>query len=99
MRPAQRAKRCLGPRPIALALLLLLLLGQIQSGTHRFVHPQSTSSCEVCALSHHPLALAPPPHAAPPTPSEASEAPSGPFRSEPFAAIATSTERAPPQSA
>jgi hypothetical protein len=90
----QRAKRSLGPLLIALAVLLLL--GQIQSGTHRLVHPLSASSCGVCALAHHPLARAPQPQLAPPTPGEFAEPRIGPFRSEPFAAIAASAERAPP---
>ena len=89
-----RARRSLGPRLIALALLLLL--GQIQGGTHRLVHPLSASSCEVCALAHHPLALAPKPPPAPPTPSEIREPRTGPFRSEPFVALAPSAARAPP---
>jgi hypothetical protein len=91
---AHRAKRSLGPLLIALAVLLLL--GQIQSSTHRLIHPLSARSCEVCAFAHHPLALAPKPPPAPPTPSEIREPRTGPFRSEPFAAIAPSAERAPP---
>ena len=94
-RSEHRARRQLGPRLLALALLLML--GQVLSGTHRLVHPISASSCEVCALAHHPLALAPAPPPAPPSPSQVREIRTGAFRSEPFAAIAASAERAPPQ--
>lgn len=93
-RGEQRAKRFGAPRLIALAMLLLL--GQVQGGTHRLVHPISAASCEVCALAQHPLALAPAPPSTPPVPCEFREAHTGPFRSEPFAAIAASAERAPP---
>ena len=90
-----RARRRLGRRLIALAILLLL--GQVQSSKHRVAHPLAASSCQMCALAHHPLALAPQPDPAPTTASEFAEPQTGPFRSEPFAAIALSAERAPPQ--
>ena len=97
MGPAvQRARRFLGPRGLALAILLLLL-GQVQSGAHRLVHPLSAGSCEVCALAHQPLALASPPEPAPPTACEVREVRIGAFRSEPFVALAPSAERAPPR--
>ena len=90
----QRSKRSLGP--LLIALVALLLLGQIQSSTHRLVHPLSARSCEVCAFAHHPLALASPAQAVQATACEVREPRTGPFRSEPFVAIAPSTERAPP---
>ena len=91
----RQAKRRTGLRLVA--LVVLLLLGQIQSGAHRLVHPLSAKACEVCAFAHHPLALAAPLQPVQPTACEVREPRTGPHRSEPFAAIAVSAERAPPQ--
>ena len=82
--------------PALLALLLLLALGQLESGTHRLVHPLSAGSCEACALAHQPADLAATPEPVRPTACEVEAAPIGAVRSEPFVALATSRERAPP---
>ena len=95
MTPAEhRAKRRAGL--LLLALAILLLLAQSQTSTHRLVHPLSAISCEVCAFAQHPLALGSPPEAVQPTVCEVDEPRTGPVRSEHFAAIAPSAERAPP---
>ena len=93
-RREQRARRFLVSRLVV--LVIVLLLGQAQSSTHRLVHPLSASSCELCVLAHQPLATAPAPLPVPLTASEIRERQPGPFRSEPFEAIAASAERAPP---
>ena len=95
MSPArQRARRRSGPALLALAFLLML--GQLQGAAHRLVHPLASRSCEVCALAHHPVALAVAPEPERPAVCEIGEVPIAAFRSEPFVALAPSTERAPP---
>jgi hypothetical protein len=80
-----------------IALALLLVFGQIQAAGHHLVHPLSSSSCQVCALAHVPVAVAAAPQPVPPDPIEFREFRIQAFRSEPFVAIAASSERAPPR--